>query len=161
MVEVGTVQKSAVVSGVSLMCNVGSCWCAETCIGEVVTSAVLIVDDDPPLLGLLQTLVRRSGDFEVVTCRDGAEAIEVLSAQQFDVVLLDLMMPKHNGFEVIDYLNQHRPTQLRVVLVLTAATSEFSERLDPSIVHAVVAKPFDADALMALIRGVVHPQGGT
>ena len=121
----------------------------------------MIVDDDPPLLTLLQTLVRRNGDFDVVTCRNGDEAIRALSERHFDVVLLDLMMPQGNGFDVIEYLRQHRPSQLRVVLVLTAGTGELADRIDPSVVHAIVPKPFDTAALLAVIRNILRPGEGS
>lgn len=117
--------------------------------------AVLIADDDPPLLTLLRTIVARNGDFDVVTCRDGVEAIHALEDRHFDVVLLDLMMPRRDGFEVLRFLEERRPAQLRVVLVLTAATDQFTQRLDPSVVHALVPKPFDSEALMALVRNIV------
>lgn len=114
---------------------------------------MLIADDDPALLSLLRTIVARNGDFDVVTVRDGDEAIRHLSERHFDVVLLDLMMPRRSGFEVIDFLRAHRPSQLRVVLVLTA--SELAQRLDPAVVHAVVSKPFDAAAIVSLVRNIV------
>jgi DNA-binding response OmpR family regulator len=125
-----------------------------------VRPAVLIADDDPPLLNLLQAIVARTGDFDVVTCRDGEEAIDALAARPFDVVLLDLMMPRRDGFEVVEFLRAQRPAQLRVVLVLTAATDRFGERLDPSIVHALVAKPFDAAAIVVLIRDILEVAAG-
>lgn len=117
--------------------------------------AVLIADDDPPLLGLLQTLIRRDNDCDIVTCRDGEEAIRELAVRHFDVVLLDLMMPRRNGFDVIEYLRENRPRQLSVVLVLSAATSELAQRLDPTVVHAIVEKPFDTSLLLALIRNII------
>ena len=117
--------------------------------------AVLIADDDPPLLTLLRTIVARDGDFDVVTCRDGEEAIRALEQRHFDVVLLDLMMPRRDGFEVLRFLAENRPAQLRVVLVLTAASDQFTQRLDPSVVHALVSKPFDSKALMALVRNII------
>lgn len=120
-----------------------------------VPPAVLIVDDDPPLLGLLKTLIRRNGDWDIVTCRDGDEAIQELAARHFDVVLLDLMMPRRNGFDVIEYLQEHRPRQLSVVLVLSAATSEVTQRIDSSAVHAIVDKPFETGALLALVCNII------
>ena len=116
--------------------------------------AALIADDDPPLLNLLRTIVARSGDFDIVTCHDGEEAIRALAERHFDVVLLDLMMPRRNGFDVVEFLRARRPAQLQVVLVLTAATDRFAERRDPSIVHALVSKPFDAAEMVALIRNM-------
>ncbi len=118
-------------------------------------SAVLIVDDDPPLLGLLQTLIRRGGDYEIVACRDGDEAIEQLARRHFDVVLLDLMMPRRNGLDVIEFLREHRPLQLGAVLVLTAATSDLTQRVDPSMVHTIVEKPFETGALLALVQSII------
>ena len=126
-----------------------------------VPHAVLIADDDPPLLNLLETMVSRSGDFDVVTCRDGQEAIEALETRHFDVILLDLMMPRRSGFDVIEFLQAHKPEQLRVVLVLTAGVDEFARRLDPSVVHALVAKPFDCKAVIALIRTLVAAGSST
>lgn len=123
------------------------------------SSSVLIVDDDPPLLGLLQTLIRRGGDYEIVTCRDGDEAIEQLARRHFDVVLLDLMMPRRNGLDVIEFLREHRPLQLGAVLVLTAATSDLTQRVDPSVVHAIVDKPFETGALLALVRNILETNG--
>jgi CheY-like chemotaxis protein len=112
--------------------------------------AVLIVDDDPPLRGLLRTLLAHAGEHDVVTCSDGDEAIRMLAIRTFDVIVLDLLMPNRDGFAVIDYLRQHRPDQLRVVLVMTAL-DDAVERLDPHVVHGVIAKPFDNDAVVALI----------
>lgn len=125
-----------------------------------VARAVLVVDDDPPLLNLLATLLRREPQVEVVACRDGEEAIVQLSGRHFDVVLLDLMMPRRNGFDVVDFLREHRPTQLRVVLVLTAATDQFTRRLDPAVVHAVIPKPFDTRMVLDLVRSMLTAAAG-
>ena len=123
--------------------------------------SVLIVEDDPPLRGLLQTLLRHAGERNVVTCSDGAEAIDLLARRSFDVILLDLMMPGTNGLDVIEFLRAHRPAQLRVVLVMTAASDEITERLDPSVVHGVIAKPFDNDAVVGLVLEIFQTAAGT
>lgn len=122
--------------------------------------SVLIVEDDPPLRGLLKTLLRHAGERNVETCTDGGQAIEVLTKRSFDVILLDLMMPGTDGLAVIDYLREHRPSQLRVVLVMTAATDEITEQLDPEVVHGVIAKPFDNDAVVGLVLEIFHASQG-
>lgn len=77
---------------------------------------VLIVEDDPPLRSLLETLLHRAGAGEVLTCADGEEAIALLAHESFEVILLDLVMPRKDGFAVLEYLRANRPAQLRVVL---------------------------------------------
>lgn len=118
--------------------------------------AALIVEDDPPIRGLLKTLLHHAGEREVVAAADGSEAIDLLAKRSFDVVLLDLMMPGTDGLAVIDFLRQHRPDQLRVVLVLTAAVDDVMEQLDPDVVHAVIPKPFDNDGVVDLVLDILH-----
>jgi CheY-like chemotaxis protein len=122
--------------------------------------SVLIVEDDPPLRGLLQTLLRHAGERNVMTCADGAEAIALLAKRSFDVILLDLMMPGTDGLAVVEFLREHRPEQLRVVLVMTAATDDITERLDPTVVHGVIAKPFDNNAVVGLVLEIFQAAPG-
>lgn len=120
----------------------------------------LIVEDDPPIRGLLQTLLHHAGERNVVAVADGDAAIDLLAKRSFDVVLLDLMMPGRDGLAVIDFLRQHRPDQLRVVLVMTAAADEVTDRLDPAVVHGVITKPFDNNAVVDLVLGIFQGAPG-
>jgi two-component system OmpR family response regulator len=122
--------------------------------------AVLIVEDDLPLRGLLRTLLARAGEHDVATCSDGQEAIELLADRTFDVILLDLMMPRRDGYAVIDYLRANRASQLRVVLVMTAVVDDYSAVLDPHVVHGVITKPFDNDAVVSLILEIFEASRG-
>jgi DNA-binding response OmpR family regulator len=63
----------------------------------------LVVDDDEPIRTMLAKVVERQ-DFDVDTASDGAEAISKLSQDGYNVVLLDLMMPRVDGFAVLRYL---------------------------------------------------------
>jgi len=111
-------------------------------------SQILIADDDPGIVRLLKILVEREG-FLVDTARDGREAIEKIERGSYAMLLLDLQMPRFNGFDVIEYLRgrSRRPA----VLVITALPLSQVARLDPAIVHAVIRKPFDAELLAAII----------
>ncbi len=64
---------------------------------------ILIVDDEKPLCRALELKFTNAG-FEVVTAADGVEALDILNKQSFNIVLLDLVMPKKNGFEVLEEL---------------------------------------------------------
>ncbi|HXG57996.1 MAG TPA: response regulator [Thermoanaerobaculia bacterium] len=108
---------------------------------------ILIVDDNAAVRSLLTLLVRRAG-FEVDTAEDGVEALEKLRDGTYWIVLLDLMMPRMNGYEVVEQLRriEDRPA----VIAITAAIPSAPD-LDPAVVHAVVRKPFDIELLGAVI----------
>jgi len=79
---------------------------------------------------------------------DGLEAREKIAARQYDVIVLDLQMPRMNGFDLIRELRGINPRP--AVIVLTALPTTHHVILDPSVVHCVVRKPFDLGTFMAL-----------
>jgi CheY-like chemotaxis protein len=106
------------------------------------TPDVLVVEDEKPLLNLMATALRREG-LTVATARDGVEGIECMGREKYGVVLLDLMMPRVNGWEVIDWLKQHPDRRPRSLIVVSAADRNVFAELDPTIVNAIIVKPFD------------------
>lgn len=113
--------------------------------------AVLVVEDDAPLRELIAVTLQREG-IGVVTARDGIEAIDRLARQRFRVVLLDLMMPRLNGWEVIDWLKNHEEARPHSLVVVSAADREVFHKLDPSLVNAIIVKPFDIYELAGYVR---------
>jgi CheY-like chemotaxis protein len=122
---------------------------------EVSKPRVLVADDDPSIRKLLCTIVRRER-FDVDCVSEGARAIEILQERQYAVILLDLMMPRVSGFDVIDYLKQHPPAIKPVVLVITAYSDQTFKQVDPSIVAGVLRKPFEIAELGEILRLCVH-----
>jgi len=118
---------------------------------------VLVVDDDPAIRNLVATILRRE-QFQIETATDGEDALEKISAEPFKLVILDLMMPKKNGFEVIDFLKENRATIHQPVLVMTAATDKFVGKVDIDFVKGVVKKPFDITELTRLVRRLIQSQ---
>jgi DNA-binding response OmpR family regulator len=112
---------------------------------------ILVADDDQSIRQLLGTIIRREG-FEVDTVADGTEAIEKLQAHDYAVILLDLMMPRKDGFEVIEYLKTHHQRSKPVVLVISAYADQRFKRVDPDIVAGVIRKPFEIAELGSMIR---------
>jgi len=113
-----------------------------------VEQRVLVVDDEPAIRALVTKIVERQG-LPVDNARDGAEAIDKLDSGRYAVLVLDLMMPAVDGFAVIEHLRsrQHRPA----IIVITAGDTAAIRRLDGSMVHSVLRKPFDIDVLGDLI----------
>ena len=112
---------------------------------------VLVADDDQSIRQLLSTIIQREG-FDVDAVADGVEAIERLKARDYAVILLDLMMPRLDGFEVIDYLKAHHGRFKPVVLVISAYADQRFKKVDPEIVAGVIRKPFEISELGSMIR---------
>ena len=115
------------------------------------TPNVLVVEDETPLLKLMATALQHDG-LTVATAGDGAEAIECLSNNKYRVVLLDLMMPRVNGWQVIDWLKAHPDRRPYSLVVVTAADRNVFAELDPEIVNAIIIKPFDTWELTGYVQ---------
>lgn len=115
------------------------------------TAQILVADDDQSIRQLLGTIIRREG-FVVDTVADGAEAIEKLAEHDYAVILLDLMMPRRDGFEVIEYLKTHHQRTKPVVLVISAYADQRFKQVDADIVAGVIRKPFEIAELGGMIR---------
>jgi CheY-like chemotaxis protein len=107
----------------------------------------LVVDDDASIRILVTRILTRNG-FVVESARDGAEAIEKVLEHDYNVITLDLMMPRIDGFAVMKYISEHRPELLPNVIVVTAYGPNVIEKVCPSVVR-IVEKPFDLNALLA------------
>lgn len=112
---------------------------------------VLVADDDPSIRQLLCTIVRRE-HLDVDCVSDGQEAIDRLREHDYTVILLDLMMPRVDGFGVIEYLRHHPPKNKPVVLVITAYADQRFKKVDPNIVAGVIRKPFEISELGDIVR---------
>lgn len=112
---------------------------------------ILVADDDPSIRQLLRTIVEREG-FQVDCTGDGRQAIEKLKQSDYAVILLDLMMPIVNGFDVIRYLKENPPMIKPVVLVISAYTDQTFRDVDPNIVAGVLRKPFEVGDLAGIVR---------
>lgn len=116
---------------------------------------VLVADDDQAIRQLVCTIARREG-LKVDEAADGQEAVDKLKQYEYSVILLDLMMPRLDGFGVIEWLKQNPPRFKPVVLVVTAYADQKFKEVDPNIVAGVLRKPFEIAELGSLVRNCVH-----
>lgn len=117
---------------------------------------ILIVDDElDTLLPLKRAL--EIEDFNVIEAQDGIEALERVRSENPDLILLELMLPKLNGFEVCQRLKQDEATSSIPIIMLTAK-SETSDKVEGIEIGAddYVTKPFDLDELKARIKAVLR-----
>jgi DNA-binding response OmpR family regulator len=111
----------------------------------------LIVDDEEPIRTMLAALVHQNG-FAVDTAADGAEAIVRIDRDGYNVLLLDIMMPRVNGYDVLRHLQATRPDLLRCTIVATALPENVLRDSLVQPVFKIHVKPFDVPRLMADVR---------
>lgn len=114
---------------------------------------ILVVDDDHDVLDAIRAVLEREG-YRVLSAMNGLEAQAVLAAERVDLVLLDLVMPAMNGWDLLDSLGGDPPS----VIVISVAPTD----LEPSgPVRAVLKKPFERGTLLAAVarqlRGTARP----
>ena len=106
---------------------------------------VLVVDDEDSIRMLVKKVLERAG-YDVACARDGCEAIERLAADDYDVVLLDVMMPKLDGFGVVQAMQTTCPRLLARTLLVTASHLKSLQTLP---VRGIITKPFSVGELVA------------
>ena len=111
----------------------------------------LVVEDDEPIRLMLTKVIQRE-HIDVESAVDGVEAIERLDADGFDVVVLDLMMPRIDGYGVLRYMQEHRPELLPCTIIASAVPESEILRNFEEPVFKIHAKPFDIRELLADVR---------
>jgi two-component system KDP operon response regulator KdpE len=112
---------------------------------------VLVVDDEPRILNFLNSKLRASG-YEVLTASNGVEALEQVQAEEPDLVILDVLMPKKDGFETLKELR----TFSAVPTIILSAKGTNADKVKGLSLGAddYLAKPFSPDELVARIEAV-------
>jgi len=111
---------------------------------------ILVVDDDPGVRELLRSVLDRRG-LTVDAAADGNEALHLLRENLYSVIILDLLMPIADGFDVLRGMEAVEFQVAPVVLVLTGADRRTVESLDSQRIHGVIRKPFDVEELATLV----------
>lgn len=115
-------------------------------------SKILLVDDEPSIVKMVGRRLEVEG-YEVVVAMDGQEALLKIRDQKPDLIILDLMLPKVNGYEICTTLKNNPQTQQIPVVMFTAKTQNRDERLGMECgADAYVRKPFKAQELLEQVQ---------
>jgi len=117
------------------------------------TERILVVDDSPTIRKVVSAILGRGG-FSVLTAGDGLEALEVLGRESVDLVLLDFVMPRMNGFQFCREIRQKRRFgNLPIVLMSAKGDKIRGQFLQQTGAIDAITKPFDARGLIAVVEG--------
>ncbi|MGZ5476164.1 MAG: response regulator [Thermoanaerobaculia bacterium] len=121
--------------------------------------SLLIVDDDAPIRRLLERVAVRAG-FDVDTAKDGVEAFEMIERKAYAIAIIDLMMPRMCGYDLVQKIStlKVRPA----IIVATAMINADMSKIDDTLVRHVIRKPFDVgvvvEALVETARQIAEKQ---
>lgn len=113
---------------------------------------ILIVDDEKPICDLIEMNLTAAG-YSCVTAQDGLAAIDAVESNEFDLVLLDIMLPGADGYDVIEYI---KPCKVPVIFI--SAKHEVRDRVKGLKLGAddYLVKPFDVTELLARVEAVLR-----
>lgn len=114
---------------------------------------ILIVEDDPDIQELLQNFLQEAG-YETTLAGDGVEALSLFSAHTFDLILLDLLLPRIDGFGVCELIRQ----QSQIPIIMLTALSGEAEQIRGLDLHVddYITKPFSMPVLVRKIAAVLR-----
>ena len=116
---------------------------------------ILVVEDDPGIQSLILAVIRRGG-FDVETATNGIDAIATLSRQKFAAIILDLLLPRSSGYDVLEWLDGASPDVLGCVIILSASSPVIVRKhaLAHRVYH-VMQKPFDIEEFLNTVKACV------
>lgn len=115
---------------------------------------ILIVDDDPALCKSLKVFLSNKYS-DIQTALSGREAIRLLEADTFDLVLLDVIMPDMTGYQLIDYIDKNG-LKTSVILITAYAPTELEKEAPPKGVYDSILKPFDLEKLVGTVQNALN-----
>lgn len=118
---------------------------------------VLVVEDDPAIRRLV-TMVLQRHKYRVDIAADGLEAVLKLGVCDYDVIILDLMMPNLDGFTFMKTFAENEPERLRKVIVTSAASPAVIRERMMGGPFRLLPKPFDIHELVAAVRACIDAQ---
>ena len=121
-------------------------------------SKILIVDDESHIRLLIEQTLEELEDagVEIMTSDNGADALETIKAEKPNLVFLDVMMPRMNGFDVCQTVKRQLNLKEVYIIMLTAKGQEYDRQRGAEVgADVYMTKPFDPDELLAQARQVL------
>jgi DNA-binding response OmpR family regulator len=117
---------------------------------------ILVVDDDKQIVRLVQSYLDKAG-YTILTAFDGEEAMRVIRRERPDLIVLDLMLPKHDGYEITKWLRADQTLAATPILMLTARIEDGDKILGLELgADDYLTKPFNPREVVARVRAILR-----
>ncbi len=115
---------------------------------------ILIADDEPSIRLTIRRMLEK--DYIVLEATNGEEAVDIAKAQKPDIILMDLMMPKMDGYTACSEIKADQATTEIPVIILTVISHEFNKKFAIEMgADGYITKPFSADELLRQVKQVL------
>lgn len=131
------------------------CQLEETVVTPVASGSVLLIEDDALTANAAMALLDHMG-YAVEHVRNGADALAMLATSNYDAIMLDLVMPKIDGFAVLEKVHSTKPAMLQKVIITTGMPEKYIETLDRKAIGGFIRKPLDIAELEEMLARVVN-----
>ncbi len=119
------------------------------------TQTILVVDDEPSIIRPLTFILKKNG-YQILTAVNGEEGLRLAQEKKPDLIFLDVMMPKKNGYEVCQILKEDAETRDIYVIILTARGVELDEEEKTRIqANEYMSKPFSPIKIVEKVKGIL------
>jgi DNA-binding response OmpR family regulator len=125
--------------------------------GATAKKVVVIAEDDEPIAVLLRDAISDEHGYQAVIVSDGALLIDTVRQVRADLVILDIMMPGLDGFEIFDRIRHDDDIKDMPILFVTAAATQYESDFRRRGITDVISKPFDLNDLLAQVRMLCPP----
>lgn len=116
---------------------------------------ILIVDDEEDILEILKTLLEDDG-YSIILAQDGEEGVKKAVSEKPDIIIIDIMMPKLDGFEAVSQLRSNADTFHIPVIMLTSKDQKIDREKGLSLgIAAYIVKLFDLEELRAKVKEIL------
>ena len=116
---------------------------------------IMVVDDDAPILELIGDILKPGG-YNIVKAQSGSEALEKLKKNKPDLILLDLMMPSMDGWDVCEKIKNNKKTENIPIIFVTAKNDPISRSMGSLASVEYITKPFDMNDMKKKVKSILN-----
>jgi DNA-binding NtrC family response regulator len=115
---------------------------------------ILIVDDDPNMIKLIQFYLLKD-DYEITPCTKGQDALSILKTNQFEVILIDILMPEMDGHTLLKKMKEELKIETPIVVVTAHGPSDNLMKMIDDGAYDIMQKPFTTNRLKLTLRNAL------
>lgn len=115
---------------------------------------ILFVDDEPDVLKVVTFRLKKAG-YDVANAIDGQEALNLIKAEKFDLIFLDLRLPNMNGMQICEIIRSEESLKDIPVILFTASLDSLQKRVEECKANDYLVKPFEPELLLDKVKKII------